>query len=140
MPAFASAARVVASWTLALARSAAGTIRRRLAQSVALIPRDEAVDDRIEVAGFHELRELVVLEVDPVVRDPRFGIVIGADLLASVAGADRRAACLGQGGLLLGQLPIQDAGQQDLHRLGPVLELRALVLRGRDDRLATILR
>src|SRR5436190_23874202 len=110
MPAFASAARVPASWSLTLSRSAAGAIRRRLAQTVALVPGDETVDDRVEVAGFHELRELVLLEVDPLVGDPRFRIVVGADLLASVAGANCRATCQGQGRLLLGHARSGSAG------------------------------
>src|SRR5881396_1580297 len=106
MPAFASAARVLASWTLALTRSAAGTIRRRLAQTVALVPCDQAVDHWIEVAGFHELGQLVILEVDAVVGDPRFRIVIGAHLFAPVAGADRRAPHLGQRRVLLRHLAV----------------------------------
>src|SRR5207248_9924982 len=103
MPAFASAARVPASWSLTLSRSAAGAIRRRLAQTVALVPGDETVDDRVEVAGFHELGELVVLEVDPVVGASRSRIVVGADLLASVSGANGRGTCQAQVSLLRGQ-------------------------------------
>src|SRR5436305_2653048 len=138
MPAFRSVARVVASWNLTVPWSAAGAIRR-LAQPVALIPGDEAVDHRIEGAGFHELWELVVLEVDPVIGDARLRIVIGTNFFAAVARAYGRTTNFGQGLLLLRHLAVEQAGHQDLFRLGLVLELRALILAGHHDRRTAVL-
>src|SRR5207253_2529247 len=140
MPAFRSVARVVASWTLTVSRSGAGAIWRRFAQAVALVPGDEAVDHRIKVAGFHELWELVVLEIDPVVGDARLRIVIGTNFFAAVARAHGRTTNLGQGLLLLRHLAVEQAGHQHLFRLGLVLELRALILAGDHDRRTAVLR
>src|SRR2546430_6194055 len=140
MPAFRNVVRVVASWTLAVSRSGAGAIWRRFAQTVALVPGDEAVDHRIEVAGFHELWQLVVLEVDPVVGDPSLRIVIGTNFFAAVARAHGRTTNFGQGLLLLCHLAVEQAGHQHLFRFGLVLQLRALILAGDHDRRTAVLR
>src|SRR5207247_10344790 len=140
MPAFRRVARVVASWTLTVSRSGAGAIGAGVAQAVRLVPGDQAVDHRIQVAGFHELWELVVLEIDPVVGDARLRIVIGTNFFAAVARAHGRTTNFGQGLLLLRHLAVEQAGPQHLFRLGLVLELRALILPGDHDRRTAVLR
>src|SRR5436305_1130663 len=137
MPAFRSVARVVASWNLTVPWSAAGAIRR-LAQPVALIPGDEAVDHGIEVAGFHELWELVVLEIDTVVSDARLRIVIGTNFFAAVARAHGRTTNLGQGLLLLRHLAAEQAGHHPLFRLRLVRDPRALSLPRDHDRRTAV--
>src|SRR5438876_7040290 len=139
MPAVARVARVAASWTLTLARSAAGAIWPGLAQAVRLVPGDQAVDHRIQVAGFHELWELVVLEIDPVVGDARLRIVIGTNFFAAVARAHGRTTTFGQGLLLLRHLAVEQAGHQHLFRFRLVLQLRALILAGDHDRRTAVL-
>src|SRR5436309_3663657 len=133
MPALARVARVVASWTLTLARSAAGAIWPGRAQPVRLVPGDQAVDHRIQVAGFDELRELVVLEVDPVVGDARLRIVIGTNFFAAVARAYGRTTNFGQGLLLLRHLAVEQAGHQDLFRLGLRSEEHTSELQSREN-------
>src|SRR5207244_12292427 len=130
MPAVARVARVFASCALTRLRSGAGAIRRRLAQTIGLVPGDQPVDHRVEIAGLDELGQLVVLEIDPVVGDPSLWIVVYSDLLTSVTGADRRAPHLSERRVLLCHLAVEAAGHEHLFSLRLVLELLALVLAG----------
>src|SRR6202165_3669441 len=91
IPAVARVARAVASCALTRPASVPGGAIRRLAQAVALVPGDQAIDHRVEIALLDELGELVILEVDPVVGDPSFRIVIGTNHFAAVAGSHSRA-------------------------------------------------
>src|SRR5437763_14822841 len=121
MPAFRNVARVVASWTLTVSLSGAGAIWRRFAQAVALVPRDQPIDHRVEIPRLDELGQLVVLEVDPVVGDPSLRIVIGPDFFAPVARAHSRTTNFGQGLLLLCQLAAGRAGHQHFFSFGLLL-------------------
>src|SRR2546423_896632 len=136
IPAVARVARVFASCALTRPASVARGAIGRLAQAVGLVPGDQAIEHRVEIARLDELGQLVVLEIDPVVGDAALRIVIGADFLASVAGADGGTTNLGQGLLLLRHLAVEEPGHQHFFRLRLVLELRALVLAGDDDRRA----
>ena len=62
------------------------------------------------------------------VGDPALAVVVRADLLRALAGADLRAAVGRQLGLLLGQGPLVQACAQDAHRLLAVLQLGLLIL------------
>src|ERR1700694_493835 len=101
MPAVSRVARAFASCALTRMPSVARGAIRRGAQPVPAVPGEQAIDHRVEVAGLDELGQLVVLEVDPVVGDASFRIVIGADFFAAVAGADGGATNLGKCLLLL---------------------------------------
>src|SRR5438309_11653581 len=87
MPAVARVALVVASCALTRLPSVALGAIRRFAQAVALVPRDQPIDDRVEIPRLDKLRQLVVLEVDPVVGDPSLRIVVGPHFFAAVARA-----------------------------------------------------
>ena len=118
---------------------ATGRARSRASRALRLLPRQlarplvrhERVGQLGEVARQH-LVELVEGEVDAVVGDPVLLVVVGADLVGAAAGADL-AAALGRhlGGLAV-LLGLQQACPQHHHRLGPVLDLRLLVLHGHD--------
>src|SRR6266550_8801542 len=107
MPALASVARAAASCALTRLRSGASAIGRGFAETVPLVPGDQAIDHRVKIAGFDELGQLVVLEVDPVIGDPAFRIVVGANFFTAVAGAHRRTTNFGQGLLLLRHLAVE---------------------------------
>ena len=94
--------------------------------------RDGGVDQLVEVAVERRV-ELVHREADAVVGDAVFLEVVGADLLGALAGADLRAAILGDRVLLLLHLHLVEARAQHLHRLRAVLDLRLLVLLRHDD-------
>src|SRR5256884_9903661 len=139
MPAVARVALVAASGALTGWRAVALGAIRRFAQAVALVPRDQPIDHRVEIPGLDKLGQLVVLEVDPVVGDPSLRIVIGPDFFAAVARAHRRTTHFGQGLLLLRHLAVEQTGHQHFFRLGLVLQLRALILAGDYDRRTAVL-
>src|SRR5439155_1836665 len=104
----------------------------RSRDGVVAVGRDQRVDDRIELAVQHA-RDLVDLEADPMIGDPVLGEVVGPDLLRPLAGPDLAATRVGELLGLLAHLEVVEARPQDRHRLGAVLELRALVLALDDD-------
>src|SRR5262249_24375380 len=72
-------------------------------------------------------------EVDAVVGDAVLRVVVRADLLGPLAGAELRAAGGRDIGLLLGPRPLVQARAQDPHGPLAVLELALLVLHGDDE-------
>src|SRR5579862_2456473 len=106
---------------------------RFLLQFLGLVVGDERVDDGLEFA-VHYVGELVDRETDTVVGDAVLREVVGADLLAAVAGADHGFAFFGQSFLLLLHLDFIEARTQDPHALLAVLDLRFFVLAA-DDRV-----
>src|SRR5690349_21669610 len=91
----------------------------------------EGVGELAEVAREHVLEARV--HPDPVVGDAVLREVVGADLLGPLTPADLgapRRRLLGCEALALG---LVEARAQHAHRLGLVLELRALVLHRDDD-------
>src|SRR5437764_391703 len=77
--------------------------------------------------------ELVNRELDPVVREPVLGEVVGADFLRALAGTNLRVAGRVELRSLPLELPLVEARAQHAHRLLPVLQLRLLVLHRDDD-------
>src|SRR5688500_6422302 len=59
--------------------------------------------------------------------------IVGADLLRAITGFDHAAALVALGVVLLMLLDVEQPALQDLHRLGAVLQLAALVLTFDDD-------
>src|SRR5207244_13622490 len=96
MPAVARVALVAASSVLTRLRSVARGAIRRFAQPVALVPRDQPIDHRVEIPRLDELGQLVVLEVDSMAGAPSLGIVIGPDFFAPVAAAHGLTTTVGQ--------------------------------------------
>src|SRR5690349_12052736 len=73
-------------------------------QSGCLVGHHERVDQPVDVA-VHHLRQRGQVELDPVVRDPVLGEVVGPDLVGAIAATDHRSAGGGVGFPLLLQLP-----------------------------------
>src|SRR5579871_164638 len=90
---------------------------------------DERVDDLVHLAIHHEI-ELMEGESDAVVGDAVLREVVGADLLAAVAGAYHAAAFSAERGLLLLEFDFVETGAQHALRLGTILDLRLLILAG----------
>src|SRR5438477_12320319 len=82
MPAVARVALVAASCALTRLRSVALGAIRRFAQAVALVPRDQPIDHRVEIPRLDVLGQLVVIEVDTVVCDDFLRLVLDLDFLA----------------------------------------------------------
>ena len=89
----------------------------------------QRVDDRVELAVHHEI-ELVQGEADAMIGDAVLREVVGADLLAAVAGAHHAAALGAERRLLLFELHLIEPRTQHALGLGAVLDLRFFVLAG----------
>src|SRR5262245_60046964 len=97
---------------------------RRL-QLLRLMVGDQAVDERRELA-VDDTIEIVQRQVDAMVGHAPLWEVVGADALGAVTRTDHAAPALRFGGLLLGLRAFEQAGAQNLQRLGLVLVLRLL--------------
>src|SRR2546430_14199045 len=117
MPAVARVALVAASCALTRLRSVALGAIRRFAQAVALVPRDQPIDHRVEIPRLDELGQLVVLEVDPAGGDLSLRLVIGMNFIAAVALAHCRTTIFGPCLLLLRHLAVAHSGHPLLFRL-----------------------
>src|SRR5262249_36409721 len=78
--------------------------------------------DLVELALEH-LVEVVDGDLDSVVGDPALAVVVGPDLLSTVASADLRAAVRGELGLLFGERALVQPRAKHPKSLVPVLEL-----------------
>src|SRR5687768_15866629 len=85
----------------------------------------ELIDQRLDRA-LHHFRQIVEGRADAVVGDAVLGEVVGPNLLGALAGADLRPANLARLLLRAQALSLVEAGAQDGHRPGLVLELRTL--------------
>src|SRR5688572_18947202 len=101
-------------------------------QAGLLVHLNGGLDDRLEVA-VHDLVKVVRLVARAVVRNAVFRVVVRADPLRAVHGADLRLALLGVGGVDLFLLVREDAGTENAHAGFAVLQLRLFVLHGHHD-------
>ena len=86
----------------------------------------------VEVA-FHHQFQLVKRHTDSVIRDPVLWKIVGANLLAPFAASHLRLSVLSDLRILLFPFSLYDPGTQGPHGLGPVFQLRPLILAGHDD-------
>src|SRR3954471_15598131 len=101
-------------------------------QALRLVLGDERTDQLVELA-FQYLGQAVEGEVDAVIGHPALRVIVGADSLGTVAGADHRLA---RPRPLRGEplaLLLVEAGAEHLQGLGLVLVLRLLVLLDDDE-------
>src|SRR5579864_3996159 len=96
-------------------------------QLLGLVVRNQAVDDRLQLA-VHDLGELMDGEADAVVGDTVLREVVGADFFAAIAGPDHRFALFRESFLLLLHLDFVEAGAQDAHTFLAILDLGFFVL------------
>src|ERR1017187_1451306 len=82
---------------------------RLLLHLLALVMRDQGVEDGIHFAFHHEI-ELMQRQADAVIADAILREVIGADFLAAVAGAHHALALRAQHSLLLFELQFIETG------------------------------
>src|SRR6185369_8591140 len=78
----------------------------------------------------HDRIQAVQGQADAVIGHAPLGEVVGADTFRTVAGTDLLLAVGGKFGILLLDDVVHDAGLEDLHGLGPVLDLAAFLLAG----------
>src|SRR5207248_10119537 len=97
MPPVARVARVVASCALTRLPSVALGAIRRFAQAVALVPRDQPIDHRVEIPRLDELGQLEFLEAVPWAGDRSFGMVIGPHFFPPSPGPTVRRTTSPQG-------------------------------------------
>src|SRR5579875_1535454 len=80
----------------------------------------ERVGELVELAG-EDTVEVVDEQVDAVVLDAVLGVVVGADLLRALSGADLGEPACPDLGLLLGERALVQAGAEHAHRALAVL-------------------
>jgi hypothetical protein len=86
-----------------------------LVEPAALLVVLQRVGELVELAG-EDAVEVVDEQVDAMVLDTVLGVVIGADLLRALAGADLGQTAGPDLCLLLGKCPLVEARAQDAHR------------------------
>src|SRR5579863_7495699 len=94
-----------------------------------LIVRGQGLEDLVEFALHHKI-QLVERESDAVIGQAVLAKVISADFFAAVAGTDHGATFGADRRLLLFQLHIIEAGAENAHGLGAILDLRLFILAG----------
>ena len=93
--------------------------------------RGQRVEDGVQPA-FHHHVQLMQRQADAVIGDAVLREVVGADLLAAVAGAHHAAALRAERRLLLLQFDFVQPGTQHALGFGAILDLRFFVLAGDD--------